>query len=171
MIKIRKETSQDHKQVFELVKETFSKAEHTDGDEHFLVERLRKGKSFIPELSLVAEFDGEIVGHVMFTEIKVGNKIAICLAPVSVKIGFQKQGIGGELIAEGHRIARALGYEFSIVLGHPSYYPRFGYVNAKTFEISCPFEIPQDVFMAINLQGNDSKLYAQVEYPTEFFTK
>ena len=72
------------------------------------------------------------------------------------------------LIQHGHKIAKSLGYEYSILLGYPSYYSRFGYVPAKIFGIKSPFDVPDEFFMAINLQGKSTKLNAIVEYPKEF---
>lgn len=169
MIKIRQETSNDYETVFDVVKNAFEKAEHTDGDEHNLVGRLRKSESFIPELSLVAEIDGEIVAQIMFTKIKVADTVQVSLAPVSVLPSFQGKGLGAALIKEGHKIATALGYEFSILLGHPTYYPKFGYVPASSFGITAPFEVPDEAFMAINLKGEKSMLNGVVEYAKEFF--
>lgn len=171
MIIIRKETPKDYDDVFSLVKDAFEKAEHTDGDEHNLLARLRQSQSFIPDLSLVAERNGKIVGQIMFTKIKVGNTTQVALAPVTVSIAEQKSGIGSKLILEGHKIAKDLGYEYSILIGHPSYYPRFGYLPAENFGIIAPFELPEGVFMATNLQGKDTKLNGVAEFAKEFFEK
>lgn len=166
---IRQETKLDYIQVFELIKNTFKNAERSDGNEHYLVERLRKSESFIPELSLVAEYNKKIIGHVLFTEVKVGNTTQLALAPLTVLTDFQRRGIGKTLIKEGHRIAKNIGYEYSILLGHTSYYPRFGYIPAIKFGIQCPFDVPSEFFMALNLQGKSTMLNAIVEYPPEFF--
>lgn len=171
MINIRSEKPQDYEQVFELTRLAFEKAEHTDGDEHYLLGRLRKCEAFIPELSLVAEKDGVIVGHIMFTKLKAGSKTLLTLAPVSVLPNCQGEGIGAMLIKEGHKIAQALGYEYSVLIGHPTYYPRFGYENAANFGIKAPFELPEGVFMAFNLQGKNTMINATIEYPKEFFEK
>lgn len=171
MIKIRTETPKDYEEVFNLVKESFEHAEHTDGDEHNLLARLRKSEAFIPELSLVAENNGKIVGQIMFTKIKVGNATQICLAPIAVSLACQKSGIGGKLITEAHKIAKQMGYEFSILIGHPSYYPRFGYEDAANFGIKAPFDLPEGVFMAANLQGKTTQLNGTAEFAKEFFEK
>ena len=166
---IRQETKLDYIQVFELIKNTFKNAERSDGNEHYLVERLRKSASFIPELSLVAEYNKKIIGHILFTEVKVGNTTQLALAPLTVLTDFQRRGIGKTLIKEAHRIAKNIGYEYSILLGHMSYYPRFGYIPAIKFGIQCPFDVPSEFFMALNLQGKSTMLNAIVEYPPEFF--
>lgn len=166
---IRQEIEKDRKQVFELIKNAFKHAEHTDGNEHHLVERLRKSDAFIPELSLVAEYNNEIIGHILFTKVKVGETTQLALAPLSVSTAFQNQGIGSALIKKGHKIAKDLGYEYSILLGYPDYYHRFGYMPAKTFGIQSPFEVPDEYFMAVNLQGKNTNINATVDYPQEFF--
>ncbi|MCD8391952.1 MAG: N-acetyltransferase, partial [Cloacibacillus porcorum] len=84
----------------------FENAEHRDGTEHELVARLRKSGVFVPELSLVAEEEGRIVGHIMFTRIGLGEARALALAPLSVLPEFQRRGVGSRLMAEGHRIAK-----------------------------------------------------------------
>lgn len=171
MIEIRQETPQDYTEVFETIKRAFEHAEHTDKDEHFLVERLRKSGAFVPELSLVAVINGKIAGHILFTKVKIADTLQIGLAPLSVRPEFQKKEIGTKLMDEGHKIAKKLGYEFSIVMGHPSYYPRVGYLKASIFEIKAPFDVPDEVFMALNLSDKEIQLDGTVEYEKEFFTK
>lgn len=171
MIKIRQETAKDYDEIYLLVKLAFENAEHTDGDEQNLVSRLRNSDAYIPELSLVAEKNGKIVGHIMFTKTNVNGIIQLTLAPLSIHIEYQRQGIGGMLIEEGHKIGEQLGYEFSILLGHPSYYPKFGYLPAANFGIKSPFDVPSECFMAINLKGKPTQLNGTVEYPKAFFEK
>lgn len=166
--RIRQETSGDTSAVFEVVRSAFEHALPSDHDEHHLVERLRKSSAFVPELSLVAESDGRVAGHILFTEIRIADTTQLALAPLSVVPSLQRMGIGGQLIREGHRIARDMGYTFSVVLGHPDYYPRFGYRPASAFGIRAPFEVPDEVYMALNLQGTDGKLDGVAIYPPEF---
>ena len=168
---LRQENKNDYESVYNLIKLAFASAEHSDGDEQNLVERLRKGDAFIPELSIVAEVDGEIVGHILFTKIQIGDSkvLALALAPLAVAPQFQNCGIGGKLIKEGHRIAKGLGYEFSVVLGHDKYYPRFGYQPAKLYSIKAPFPVDDKNFMAIKLNDDaDLKVDGVVEYAKEF---
>ena len=99
--------------------------------EPLIVALLRQRRAFDQELSLVAECNGRIVGHALFSPYQMrllDQTISIVnLAPIAVAPGYQGQGIGGQLITEGHRVAAAKGYKGSILLGHSSYYPRFGY--------------------------------------------
>lgn len=173
-INIRKEKPEDYSSVFELIEKAFRNEKYSDHQEHFLVERLRKSKAFVPELSLVAVVDNTIVGHILLTEIVIKtaeNKIkSLALAPVSVLPEFQGKGIGGKLIQTAHQIARDLGYQSIILLGHEKYYPKFGYRLAEEFGITLPFDVPKENCMAIELQLNALKnIHGEVVYPKEFF--
>lgn len=165
---IRQETIDDYNEVYNLIRTAFANAHHSDGTEHDLVTNLRKSIAFVPQLSLVAEIDGKIAGHIMFTEGKVGDSTILILAPLSVLPEFQKQGIGTLLIKEGHRIARELGYQYSLVLGSEKYYPRSGYLPAEQFGIQVPDGIPSENFMAKPLQLNPKPIRGAVTYAKEF---
>ncbi|AZB18039.1 N-acetyltransferase [Chryseobacterium indologenes] len=173
-MRIRQEEENDHESVFLLIEEAFRNMEHSDHQEQFLVEKLRVSDAFIPELSLVMEDDdGEIAGHILFTKIRIENASesfeSLALAPVSVKPDFQNQGIGSQLILHGHHIARELGYQSVILLGHEKYYPKFGYEKTSNFGISFPFEIPEENGMAIELVKDGLKnVKGVVKYPKEF---
>jgi len=86
---IRQETRKDNELVFNLIKSAFKDADFADHNEHFLVERLRKSEAFIPELSMVAEIEGEVVGHILLTKLKIKNELtefdSLALAPVSAQ--------------------------------------------------------------------------------------
>lgn len=92
---IREERIEDYPAVYALIKEAFATAEHSDGNEQDLVVALRNNKeAFLPALSLVAEQEGEIVGHILFTKAKVADDAVLILAPLSVKPSCQRQGMG-----------------------------------------------------------------------------
>ena len=93
-MRIRRETATDCAAVYSVVKRAFESAERTDGNEQDLVNALRKGAAFIPALSLVAEADGKVVGHIMFTRAAVDGKPVLALAPLSVLPEHQRKGIG-----------------------------------------------------------------------------
>lgn len=166
---IRKEETADYEAVYLVVKKAFDSAEHADGNEPELVNALRKGNCFIPQLSLVAETDGKIVGHILFTKAEVEGNTVLALAPLSVLPEYQRQGVGTALIKEGHRIARESGYGYSIVLGSENYYPRLGYLPADTFGIKPPFDVPDENFMAYKLDDNAPDIHGFVKYAKEFF--
>lgn len=165
---IRQETRSDFKEVYNVVKEAFATAQHADGNEQDLVAELRNGDSFISQLSLVAEVNNEIAGHILFTKGKVGDSTVLILAPLSILPKFQKQGIGTSLMNEGHRIAKELVYEYVLVLGSDKYYPRVGYMPAENFGIQIPDGIPTENFMAMKLQDNAANIKGPVSYAKEF---
>ena len=168
MLEIRKETQKDYKEVYNVIKTAFASAEHSDGNEQDLVISLRRGTNFIPELSLVAVYDDKIVGYIMFTKLKIGECEEIALAPLAVLPEYQNQGIGKELIKEGHKIAKKLGYHYSIVLGSEKYYQKLGYVPASQYGIKAPFEVSNENFMAIKLNDTNLEISGTVEYAKEF---
>ena len=173
-ITIRQEMPHDYATVYELIREAFATVEESDHGEQDLVERLRHSSSFIPELSLVAETDqGELVGHILLTRIRIINGAQAChslaVAPLSVLPPWQQQGIGSALIREAHQRAAVLGYGSAVLLGHPDYYQRFGYLPAYRFGISFPFNAPADCCMVIELLPDGLKgVQGRVEYDSAF---
>ena len=168
MVEIRQESQKDYEEVYRVVKTAFEMVEHSDGNEQDLVVDLRNSDSFIPELSLVAVKEDKIVGYILFTKIKIENHEEIALAPLAVLPEYQKQGIGSMLIEQGHKIAKQLGYHYSIVLGSENYYPKFGYIPAKVYGIKAPFEVDDKNFMAVKLNDNADKIDGTVIYSKEF---
>jgi len=124
---IRSETVADYAAIADLHARAFGHRSH----EALIIALHRHRAVFDAELSLVAEIDGCVVGHALFSPHRVRllgqDTPAVNLAPIAVDPGRQGRGIGGRLIVEGHSIASAKGYAFSFLLGHTSYYPRFGY--------------------------------------------
>lgn len=167
-MQIRREEKRDYEAVYAVVLAAFAAAEHADGKEQDLVVVLRNSEAFRPELSLVAEEDGVIVGHILFTEITIGGKKALALAPLSVVPVHQKQGIGLALMEAGHQVAADLGYGYSVVLGHEAYYPKAGYVPAKEYGIEAPFDVPPENFMAKKLRADAEPVKGIVQYAKEF---
>lgn len=165
---IRQEAVEDHSQVYKVVRAAFASAEHSDGDEQDLVVKLRTSGAFVPELSLVAVEDGNIVGHILFTRADVGGHTALALAPLSVLPAYQRRGIGLALMAEGHRIAKKLGFDYSVVLGHEKYYPKAGYCPASRLGIRPPFDVPDENFMALKLDAAAKPLHGTIRYDTAF---
>ncbi|HJV20525.1 MAG TPA: N-acetyltransferase [Sediminibacterium sp.] len=170
-IKIRQENKDDIKDIYVINTLAFGKE-----NEAKLVDLLRDSDTFVPELSLVAEIGNEIVGHILFTKIKIedDNKNefeSLALAPMAVKPDMQKKGIGGQLIRAGLNKARELNFKSVIVLGHKHYYPKFGFVPTYKWNIKSPFDVPADAFMGIELIDDGLKnMYGTVKYPKEFDT-
>ena len=124
-------------------------------------------------LALVAEVDDAIVGHILFSPAMVvgetGETDAVALAPIAVLPGHQRQGIGTSLIEHGLALLREAGHGLVIVLGHADYYPRFGFVPASQYDIRCPFQVPDEAFMALELrQGAAPAGGGVVRYREEF---
>ena len=173
-INIRQENTSDYKTVFKVIEGAFKNEPLSDLKEQILVDKLRKSSAFIPELSLVAEFNDEIVGHILLTKIKIINNNrsldSLALAPVSVKPEFQNRGFGGKLILESHKIARELGFQSIVLLGHENYYPKFGYELASKYNIKIPFDAPDENCMIIELTENGLKgVSGTVQYSREFY--
>ncbi|QSW89988.1 MULTISPECIES: N-acetyltransferase [Flavobacterium] len=171
---IRQENKNDYESVFRLIEKAFKDLEYSDHNEQFLVERLRKSEGFIPQLSIVAEVGGQIVGHILFTKLQIVNELnvfeSLALAPVSVLPEFQGKEIGSKLILYGHEQAERLGYESVVLLGHEGYYPRFGYERCEKYNIKMPFDVPAENCMVIPLVKDGlKKVYGKVVYPDVFF--
>lgn len=142
-------------------------------NEGILVEMLRDNPDFIKQLSLIAELNGKVVGHILFFPIQISTgkntHQSLALAPMSVIQEFQKKGIGSQLVLDGLNVARELGFRSVIVLGHPDYYPKFGFSPASQWGIKAPFDVPDEAFMAIELvKGGLDGISGIVEYPKEF---
>ena len=124
-------------------------------------------------VSLVAEQDGGIVGHVLFSPVHVeGHALdpaPMGLAPLAVTPGFQRRGVGGALSRAGIEACRRAGAPFVVVLGHPPYYPRFGFVPAAHFGLTYADAPPRDAFMALELvPGALARISGRVRYASEF---
>jgi putative acetyltransferase len=138
-----------------------------------LIRKLRQTSEFIPELSLVAEQDEMVVGHILFypVYIKSGDiqHQILSLGPMSVLPLYQRRGIGSELIMEGLTRAKSLNFKAVIVVGHSHYYPRFGFKPASRWGITSPFEVPDNVFMALELEPHELQgKSGMVIYPEVF---
>lgn len=174
-ISIRQEQPSDYNITENVVKKAFANEEFSDKKEHELVSRLRKSEAFVPELSLLAiSSDQEIVGHVLLTEITITNDVhkteSLALAPISVLPALQSIGIGKLLIEKALKTAKELDYKSVIVLGHPTYYPKFGFKQASLWGIKAPFEVSDEVFMAIELEENGlAGISGVVKYSSAFF--
>lgn len=123
-------------------------------DEGATVDLLRqRGKHL---LSLVAEQDGEIVGHILFTAMTIetpgGIVPAVGLAPMAVLPAHQRQGVGSALIRAGLQRLREDGHRVCFVLGHPTYYPKFGFERSDRYNLACTYEeAPPEAFMVLAL--------------------
>jgi len=110
-----------------------------------LVSRLRSNSAVT--LSLVAWLEREVVGHILYTPASVDGVTGAALGPMGVVPERQRQGIGTTLVEIGNRLLAERGCPFIVVLGHPTFYPRFGFVPASTYRITCVWKVPDNVFM------------------------
>lgn len=117
-----------------------------------LVDRLRTDAS--PLISLVADDDGLIVGHILFSPVTLSTDDSVLLlglAPMAVLPDRQRKGIGSSLVHAGLDECRLKGAAAVVVLGHPGYYPRFGFQPASRFGVKSEYDVPDDVFMALEI--------------------
>lgn len=168
MVIVRQEKLEDYQTIYDLNKKAF------DGEvEARLVNNLRKTKGFIPELSLVAEKNGKVVGHILFSVIHINTDTdqipVLALAPMAVLPGNQKQGIGSLLIKEGLKKCKELRHKVVVLIGHADYYPRFGFVKASSKGLRLPFDAPDEAFMVYEIIPNSlTSISGTIEYPPEF---
>lgn len=167
-ILIRPQQPADDAGVFAVNERAFGRP-----DEARLVEKLRQAPDAIPELSLVALVDGQVVGHILFSLVTLdtprGLIPILSLAPLAVLPEYQNQGIGSALSRHGVAEARRLGYTIMVVLGHPNYYPRFGFTRSADYGIHCAYDVPEEAFMVLPLcPGALDGLLGVVRYPPVF---
>lgn len=144
---VRRETEVDLPAVYALNVSAFDTNAEAE-----LVEALRGKVS--NHISLVAETAGRIVGHIMFTPVDLlgcSSALIMGLAPMAVKKEFRNQGVGSALIKLGIEACAESKAGALVVLGHPNYYPKFGFETASKFDLSCEYDVPEDVFMALEI--------------------
>jgi putative acetyltransferase len=132
-----------------------------------LVRAIRASDRFVPELSLVAEDDGRVVGHALLSYVDLDGGRVLSLAPMGVLPDFQRRGIGGQLIRAALDRARDRGEDLVVLVGHPQYYPRFGFTRARTLSIEPPRDFPDAAWMAIQLEPGPARS-GRVSYPPAF---
>ncbi|MGB9176589.1 MAG: N-acetyltransferase [Methanoregula sp.] len=165
---IRAERPEDIDAIFEVNYQAFAQ----DGEAR-LVSALRHDGDYLQELSLVAVSGDRIIGHILFPPITIVSDTAetkaLALAPLSVHQDYQCIGIGTALIEEGLKECQRLGHRIVIVVGHPLYYPKFGFTAARDFRINAPFPCPDEAFMALPLtSGALDGISGTVRYPLAF---
>ncbi|AXU17207.1 GNAT family N-acetyltransferase [Streptomyces clavuligerus] len=135
-----------------------------------LVEALRADReAWIDGLSLLAVApDGRAAGHALLTRCRVGTEPALALAPCAVLPEYQGQGAGTAAVRAALDAARALGENTVVVLGHPGYYPRFGFAPASGFGIRAPFDVPDEAMMALTLDPGRPAATGTIQYPAAF---
>ncbi len=163
MIEVRAETPSDHDSVREVNRLAFEGA-----GEAALVDAVRGTPRTI---ALVATAGTTVVGHILFSpvEIEGGSSIAaVGLGPMAVLPEHQRRGVGTSLVGRGLEECGKLAYELVVVVGHPTYYPRFGFVRASTLGLRCEFEAPDEAFLALPLRSVPSRIEGIVRYLPQF---
>ncbi|MGW7382754.1 GNAT family N-acetyltransferase [Streptomyces sp. NPDC054794] len=134
-----------------------------------LVDALRADASWIDGLSIVtATPDGRPVGHALLTRCHIDATPALCLAPVAVLPEYQGTGAGSAAVRAALQAARDTGEHFVVVLGHPAYYPRFGFTRASTHGIGVTFDVPDEALMALTLHAGHPLPSGTVHYAAPF---
>lgn len=162
-MKIREEKERDINQITNIHNQAFN-----GRNEGEIVKKLRKNRNLI--ISLVCELEGKLVGHIAYSPIhdRINEIIDIGLAPVGVLPGYQKQGIGSELIKEGNSIALSKGYQRVFVLGDPEYYRRFGFEMARKYNYYSGFAPDGNHFMIMGNEIEKMGYKLFVNYSKEF---
>lgn len=173
---IRRERPEDVADIRAVTAAAFSGVEHSappvepDGvpGEATLVGWLRADPGWIPELSLVAEVDGEVVGHVVATRGALAGRPALGLGPVSVSPARQRDGVGSALMHTILGAADAMGEPVVVLLGSPAYYGRFGFIPASSLGIDAPDPAWGDYFQARPLAAYDQSVSGTFAYAAPF---
>ena len=149
MLTIRPETSEDVRSIRYVNERAFGR--NTEAE---LIEKLRNQAKLA--ISLVAVQNDKVVGHIAFSPVVIESKSssfgAVALATMAVLPEYQHKGIGSQLVLAGLKGCRLLGYEIIVVVGHPDYYPRFGFVPARPKGIECEFEAPEEAWMILEIR-------------------
>jgi putative acetyltransferase len=170
---IRPEQPTDQARVAEIVRLAFGQE-----NEARLVAALRELPGFDPLLSLVAVQDLELVGHILFTPVAIVRDdaapiAALALAPFAVRPSHQRTGIGSQLVRAGLAACRRRSERLVIVVGHPDYYPRFGFRPARPFGLEVTIAVRDEAFMVCDLAQDVASprdsARGMVQYPAPFF--
>ncbi len=162
---IRAEKPVDFDAIDEVVRTAFEGR----NEEVELVRAIRETDNYVPELSLVMVEDEEVVGHIMLSYAHIDDAPVLSLAPLSVRPSHQNRKIGDALTREALRLADRMGEPACIVLGHPNYYPRFGFEPSRSHGIEPHVpEMPDDVVMVVRLSAYDPALRGRISYPAAF---
>ena len=166
MLTIRHETPEDETAIRYVNEQAFGGTEEAN-----IIEKLRLRHAFT--FSLVADYAEQVVGHILFSPITIESEYSSCnavaLGPMAVLPPYQKRGIGSQLVHVGLEECRRASYEVVVVVGHPDYYPRFGFTPAKLYGIKCEFEVPDVAIMVLELRrGALAKPGGTLKFQPEF---
>ena len=163
---IREERAGDAEQIRTVNLAAFDTRAEAD-----LVDALRRGR--VPAISLVAEDNATLIGHILFSPVTIVGAEAlpltlVGLAPMAVVPARQRQGVGSHLVVEGLERCRRANVAAVVVLGHPDYYPRFGFTPASGHSIRPPFDVEDQYMMALVLDPTRPVPAGTIRYPAAF---
>jgi putative acetyltransferase len=164
-VRIRPETDEDRAAIWKVNEEAFGRPVEAN-----LVDAIRASDRFVPELSLVATVEEDVVGHVLlsYVSIEPGEHPVLQLGPLAVLPSHQHRGVGSALMNEAVRLADARGEPLILIEGNPRYYERFGFGRSDESAIEAPVGIDQQYFMARPLEAYDPALRGRAVYSEAF---
>jgi putative acetyltransferase len=164
-VRIRPETDSDHAAIRSVVGAAFGSRVEPD-----LVEAIRASDRFVPELSLVAEVDGEIAGHILvsYVDLEPDSLRVLQVAPLAVAPAHQRRGVGGALMRKALRLAEEQGAPLVLVEGDPRYYERFGFRRSDEAGIEAPANVSPQYLMVRTLSAHDPSIRGRLVYPEAF---
>ncbi|MBN1369736.1 MAG: N-acetyltransferase [Dehalococcoidaceae bacterium] len=166
MLNVRVETDNDVTTIYHINAQGFGREKEAE-----FVNHLRDHHGIT--LSLVAEYNGLLVGHALFSPVRIEPDGAgfnsVTLTPLAVLPEYQRRGIGSMLVREGMEKIRSLGHDIIFLVGHPEYYPRLGFTQAKPKGFRCEFDVPDEAWMLLEAVKVDcEKLERTVYFRPEF---
>ena len=163
MTEIREERSDDIASIRAVNIHAFGRDQEAN-----IVDALRANGAIV--LSLVATRGGETVGHILYSPITIGDATAAALGPMAVVPACQREGVGSALVSAGQERLKELGCPLVVVVGHPAFYPRFGFESARQHGIFSEWKVPDNVFMVAMLNKSATHLRGLAKYRPEFST-
>ena len=155
-ITLRRETPEDFREVETLIREAFWNRYYPGCRDHYMTHILRSAPAFLPELDIVAESEGRIVGNIVYTRAHIrldrgGELDVLSFGPISVLPAVQRQGVGRRLIAHSAALAHELGHSAILIYGDPAYYSRNGFVPAQNFGIGSSDGLYRDALQVLRV--------------------
>jgi putative acetyltransferase len=164
-LQVRPETPQDLAAIRRVHRLAFG--EHSQ--EADLVDALRAGAAHEPDLCVVAVDGEDVIGHIAYSRARLDSGAPVlALGPMGVVPAAQRRGAGSALMRESLRRAAETGYPLVVVVGHPEYYPRFGFERGDDHDIHTSYEVPPEAWMVLRLPAYRSGITGLVIYPDEF---
>lgn len=167
---IRQEKVKDYAQIDDVIRKAFEPEKLSNHKEHLLVNQIRLTDAYIPELALVYSEDGEITGHIFYSECFIGEHPVLTLAPVAVLPEEQGKGIGTQLVEASLERAKWSGFSAIIVVGDPKFYGQFDFEEASKYGIIAPNNIPSENYLVLPLyKGALTGITGTVKYADPFY--